>query len=119
MQYRNVRLTPASGDQGADVIAESLDGKRTVIQAKKWQGSVGNSAIQEVLGAMLYYDANDAFVITTSFFTDSAKALAKKDVRKQPHNASIPFGIGSINWQSANMGSRKTLPVRRCAGASA
>ena len=79
--FTDVSLTPASGDQGGDLTAFSPDGKRTVIQAKRWKGSVGNAAIQEVLGALLFYDAENAIVITNSRFTDSAIALAAKDSR--------------------------------------
>ena len=79
--YRSVRDTPASGDQGADLLCESPDGKQTVVQTKRWQGTVGTSAIQEILGALLYYDAELGFVVTNSRFTEGAKALAKKDTR--------------------------------------
>jgi restriction endonuclease Mrr len=79
--YRYVQTTPQSGDYGADLVGDSPDGKRTVIQAKRWQGKVGISAVQEVLGALVHYDAGVAFVITNSYYTEAAKALAKKDRR--------------------------------------
>jgi len=79
--HKNVRGTRGSGDQGADVLCDSPDNKRTVVQTKRWKGRVGNSAIQEVMGALTFYDAELAFVITSSYFTDSAKALAKKHTR--------------------------------------
>ena|SRR5215472_2028729 len=70
------RICVATGDQGADLIAH-LDGRSIVIQAKRYRGSVGNRAIQEVAGAMRYYRADEAWVITTGTFTASAKALAQ------------------------------------------
>jgi hypothetical protein len=79
--HKNVRGTKGSGDQGADLVCDSPDNKHTVVQTKRWKGRVGNSAIQEVLGALLCYDAEVAFVITSSYFTDSAKALAAKHGR--------------------------------------
>ena len=42
---------------------------------------VGTSAIREVLGAMLFYDAEVGFVFTNSSFTNGARALAAKDPR--------------------------------------
>ena len=41
--------TPASGDFGADLIAEK-DGKRIAIQAKRYSKPVGNKAVNEALG---------------------------------------------------------------------
>lgn len=69
------QMTPQSGDQGADVIVEK-DGIRTAIQAKKYSGSVGNSAIQEVVASKAYYNCQQAMVITTGYFTPAAKELA-------------------------------------------
>ena len=39
---------------------------------------VGNKAVQQVLGALAYYGGDEGWVITNSFFTPSAKALAQK-----------------------------------------
>jgi len=68
--------TPITGDQGADLIARR-DGKTVVIQAKRYQGSVGNAAIQEVVAALRFYRGDEAWVITSGTFTSSAKALAQ------------------------------------------
>jgi restriction system protein len=72
-----VQGTNATGDQGADLVAQK-DGKTIVIQAKRYAGSVGNKAVQEVIGAMNYYGADEAWVVTNSTFTPHAKALAQK-----------------------------------------
>jgi hypothetical protein len=45
-----VRLTKGSGDQGADIVCEAT-GRRLVVQCKLYSGSVGNSAVQEVIAA--------------------------------------------------------------------
>jgi hypothetical protein len=79
--FSQLRTTPASGDQGADLVGMTPESKKVVVQAKRWQGRVGNEAIQEVLGAMLYYGAEAAIVVTSSCFSDSAKKLAAKDPR--------------------------------------
>ncbi len=50
----HVELTPASKDQGADLVI-SKNGVRTVVQAKRWKGRVGNSAVQEVVASKPYY----------------------------------------------------------------
>jgi restriction system protein len=75
--FVDVGGTPATGDQGADLIAK-MNGKTIVIQAKRYQGVVGNKAVQEVIGARHYYCADEAWVITNSSFSASAKDLAQR-----------------------------------------
>jgi len=67
-----------SGDQGGDLIANK-NGERILIQAKCYRDwSVGNDAVQQVVGAMRYYNCNKTMVITTStIFTPEAYALAR------------------------------------------
>ncbi|MCL5888322.1 MAG: restriction endonuclease [Actinobacteria bacterium] len=74
----SVEVTQSSGDQGADVIVEKM-GVRTVIQAKCWGGSVGNSAVQEVAAAKPHYGAQRGVVVTTGTFTRGARALAESN----------------------------------------
>jgi HJR/Mrr/RecB family endonuclease len=73
----DVSGTPATGDQGADLIARK-NGRTIIIQAKCYQGTVGNKAVQEVIGALAYYGGDEGWVVTNSSFTPSAKALAQK-----------------------------------------
>lgn len=73
-----IEFTPESGDQWADLIARKWD-KSIVIQAKRYTNSVGNWAIQEVIGAIRYYDGDEWWVITNSMFTSSARELARKN----------------------------------------
>ncbi|MGC9603187.1 MAG: restriction endonuclease [Minisyncoccia bacterium] len=67
-----------SGDQGGDLIA-NREGERILIQAKCYRDwSVGNEAVQQVVGAMKFYDCSKTMVITTSMtFTPEAHALAQ------------------------------------------
>lgn len=75
--FEDVRGTPTCGDQGADLIAKR-NGKVIIIQAKRYQGPVGNKAVQEVISAITFYGGDEGWVITNSTFTPSAKALAQK-----------------------------------------
>jgi hypothetical protein len=73
--------TPATGDQGADLIA-SKGNRKIAIQVKRYTSSVGNSAVQEVVAAVRFYGTNEGCVITNSSFTLSARSLAQKnDIR--------------------------------------
>lgn len=72
----NIAGTPASGDQGADVLF-SFGEKRVVVQAKRYSDTVGNWAVQEVHAAKAFYKADHAWVVTNSLFSQSARELAR------------------------------------------
>jgi hypothetical protein len=77
--YRSVRLTPRSGDHGADIVATLPYIDETVcIQAKRWRKPVGNKVVQEVLGGMRAYEAQHGIVAAVGGFTKLAKELAAK-----------------------------------------
>ncbi|MGU3779539.1 restriction endonuclease [Burkholderia metallica] len=71
----DVEGTKLSGDQGADLFVSKF-GKKIVIQAKNYSGSVGNKAVQEALSAKSFYGCDEAMVVTNSYFTRSASELA-------------------------------------------
>ncbi len=73
-----VELTPASGDQGADLILRRRDSHTMAVQAKNTKAPVGNEAVQEVLGAMQFHACSKGLVVSTSAFTRSAQDLAEK-----------------------------------------
>jgi restriction endonuclease Mrr len=73
-----VEETPLSGDQGVDLILPDLDGKRVVIQLKRWTGPVGNATVQATFAGMAYYEAAEGWIITTGTFTKSAQELATR-----------------------------------------
>ncbi|MBS3118495.1 restriction endonuclease [Candidatus Woesearchaeota archaeon] len=75
----NLKITKATGDQGADIILEDKKGVLIAVQIKKYVGSVGNKAVQEVVASMKFYDCDKAMVITTGTFTKSAFELASKN----------------------------------------
>lgn len=70
-----VNITKASGDFGADLVISKYD-KKIVVQAKRYFTSIGIKAIQEVYSSKQYYGADEAWVVTNSFFTEAAKKLA-------------------------------------------
>jgi len=70
-------VTNASGDYGADLLLNK-DGKKMVVQAKRYSKDVGIKAVQEVMGAKSYYKADEAWVVSNSYFTKAAKELAQK-----------------------------------------
>ncbi len=72
-------LTPVEADYGADLVLKK-DSIKYVVQAKRWKDDkVGVEAVQQVVGAIGYYSADKALVITSSLFTKNAKQLAKSN----------------------------------------
>lgn len=71
----NARTTKATGDQGVDVIADR-PGVRVVLQCKKYNQPVGNSAVQEVFAAMAFERAQHAAVVSNASYTQAARQLA-------------------------------------------
>ncbi|SFT08762.1 restriction endonuclease [Methylobacterium sp. yr668] len=67
--------TPASGDQGADIVAVR-DGLRLVVQCKRLSKPVGNAAVQEAAAALRYWDGDRAAVVSNAGFTPAARRLA-------------------------------------------
>ena len=70
------KKTKLSGDMGADLILHKGD-KKIVVQLKNHTDNVGVKAIQEVVAAVNYYEADGAMVVITSYFTSQAVKLAK------------------------------------------
>lgn len=75
-QGYTVELTPLTGDYGADLILVK-SGQRIAVQAKRYVGSVGISAVQEALSGQAYYQCDGAWVVTTGAFTTNALELAR------------------------------------------
>lgn len=72
-----VRYTPASSDFGADLLLKKK-GVKTVVQAKRYKNAVGEASVQQALSGKGYYDADQCVVITNSYFTPAAEALAER-----------------------------------------
>nr|QJS06540.1 restriction endonuclease [Sporosarcina sp.] len=77
MGYLSER-TKGSGDQGIDVLAEK-DGRKFGIQTKCYGSKVNNSAVQETVAGIAYYNCDRGIVITNNYFTKSAVDLAAKN----------------------------------------
>lgn len=72
----DVEFTSASHDYGADLILRKRN-RCVAVQCKRYQGSIGVKAVQEVIGSMAYYQADFGLVITNSSYTKNAWNLAE------------------------------------------
>ena len=79
MGYK-VEQTQKSRDYGADLILYDVNTKnKIIVQAKRYNKPVGSKSVQEIVGAMIHYSANEAWVVTNNHFTPQADTLAKEN----------------------------------------
>ena len=83
------RPTGASGDQGADIVAE-LQGRAVVFQCKFHAAPIGNKAVQEVAAARHHYRADAACVVSNQGYTKGARALAATNDVFLIHYSELP-----------------------------
>lgn len=81
----DVTMTRKTSDYGADLILTKGRGtKAIIVQAKRYSGHVGVSAVQQCLAAARYYENKNGYskvtcyIVTNSEFTRQAKELAER-----------------------------------------
>ena len=84
----DARVTPLSGDQGVDIVADKR-GLRIVVQCKKYSKPVGNRAVQEIVAGIAHLDAQRGVVVATSGYTSSAVKLAASNEVLLLHHAEL------------------------------
>lgn len=71
-------VTGASGDHGVDVVVKSKkDGKKMIVQCKRWRKPVGESVIRDFYGTMHHEKAAQGTLIATAGFSKPAIEWAK------------------------------------------
>lgn len=73
--YTIIEMTSATGDYGADIIAERNE-VRIAVQCKRYAKPVGVKAVQEAISAMKHYECDSCLVVTNNRFTRQAMVLA-------------------------------------------
>jgi restriction system protein len=66
------------GDFGADLVITGPGG-RSVVQLKRYRSHVGVDAVREAAAARAHYGTTGAIVLTNSYFTHQAVALARSN----------------------------------------
>lgn len=74
--FENVSVTPGSGDQGVDILAEK-DEVKYAIQCKCYSNDLGNSPVQEIHTGRTVYKCQIGIVMTNQGFTNGAKKAAE------------------------------------------
>lgn len=66
--------TGRTGDHGVDLIVQTPDNGKWIVQCKRWKGAVGEPLVRDLYGAMFHEGASRAFLMTTGTFTQAATA---------------------------------------------
>lgn len=74
--FKDVKPTPASGDQGVDILAER-SGVKYAVQGKCYSSDLGNKPVQEVYAGKMIYNCHVGVVATNRHFTPGGKSAAE------------------------------------------
>jgi HJR/Mrr/RecB family endonuclease len=75
--FRDVAVTSYSADFGIDVFVTLRNGRRAVIQCKRYLENVGRPTVQQTYGAMHLVGAKICYVVTTAGFSGPARELGR------------------------------------------
>jgi len=73
--YRVIN-TPDSHDGGVDIVVMDQDGRRAIVQCKRYKGTVGAPAVRDLYGTMIHSDADMAYLVATGGISAEAYAWA-------------------------------------------
>lgn len=71
-----VCTTPESGDEGVDLFI-TKNGRRAVVQCKRYENLVGQPVVRDLYGVMLHNQVDRAYLITTGHFSLPAQTWAE------------------------------------------
>lgn len=71
-----VENTPDVADGGVDILVTDRQGRRAVVQCKRYRATVGEATVRDLYGAMIHNDAGMAFLVTTANISDAARRWA-------------------------------------------
>ncbi|MGW5751638.1 restriction endonuclease [Nocardia rhamnosiphila] len=97
---RDVEVSGGAGDRGADVVATTADGRRLIVQAKRYSinRAVGDREMQQFVGGIsTWHNYDVAVLITTSRFTRSARQTAERTgIRLVDNTTLAKWNAGTI-----------------------
>lgn len=76
--YKVYPHTGGAGDRGADLILKDPQGRKVVVQAKRYSGKVPFEAVQQVHTARSLFQADRAILISNYYLTKQAEQTARQ-----------------------------------------
>lgn len=72
----HVEIRGRSGDLGVDLSVTRPDGRRAIVQCKRYRHTIGPEIVRELFGTMVHELAAHGFLVTTAEISDAARAWA-------------------------------------------
>jgi restriction system protein len=72
----HVEIRGRSGDLGVDLSVTRPDGRRAIVQCKRYRHTIGPEIVRELFGTMVHEVAAHGFLVTTAEISDAARAWA-------------------------------------------
>ncbi len=72
-----VSVRGSSGDLGVDLEVVNEQGRRAVVQCKRYRSTVGPDVVRELYGTMIHERAAHAFLVTTAEISDAAREWSR------------------------------------------
>lgn len=66
----------SSGDHGVDLELVNRVGRRAIVQCKRYQSTVGEEVVRELMGTMLHERVPHGFLVTTAEISEAARNWA-------------------------------------------
>lgn len=71
-----VEVRGRSGDLGVDLMLSRNDGRRAIVQCKRYRHPIGPEIVRELFGTMLHERVVHGFLVTTAEISDGARSWA-------------------------------------------
>jgi restriction system protein len=71
-----VEVRGRAGDLGVDLALSRADGRRAIVQCKRYRHQVGPDVVRELFGTMVHERAFHGFLVTTAEISDAARQWA-------------------------------------------
>ena len=110
--YKGVRVVGGSGDEGADIVAESPTQRRWLVQAKFWRKPVSQQELRKTLEAAKKYRAACSVVVGLNGFDHQAREF-QKEAMHQSHHLTLWSALDLLR-QAAALNDKR--PVRTAQG---
>ena len=65
-----------AGDLGVDLALTRRDGRRAIVQCKRYRHAIGPEIVRELFGTMVHELAAHGFLVTTATISDAARSWA-------------------------------------------
>jgi restriction system protein len=72
-----VHLRGRTGDHGVDLELFGPNGRRAIVQCKRYQNTVGEETVRDLYGTLIHEQVSRAFLVTTAEISDAARTWAK------------------------------------------